>query len=261
MPKIKLNGIETYYEVQGTGQPLVLVHGAVGTHDIWKPQIKHFSKKYKVITYDLRGHGKTEKGEGEYSIGLFADDLNELLKKLNIEKPIICGLSLGGMIAQAYAVKHPDNVKSLVLSDTWASSSLTMRDKIVKHVLPETVMKLMIRHLRPETYLKIITFFFKKRGVKLKKGMTDRWEGTEKEEIVKTLGAVYRFSVQELEKIVAPTLIIVGELERKNVFKHAKYMSRQIENSWIETVPGAIHISNLENVEYFDELLELIAPL
>jgi proline-specific peptidase len=261
VPKIKLNGIETYYEVHGKGKPLVLVHGAVGTHEIWKPQVEHFSKKYKVITYDLRGHGKTEKGDGEYSIGLFADDLNELLEKLNIEKTIICGLSLGGMIAQAYAVKHPDKVKSLVLSDTWASSSLTLRDKILKHLLPETVMKLMIRHLRPETYLKIIAFFFKKRGVKLSKEMTSRWEDTEREELVKTLSAVYRFSAQELENIVAPTMIIVGEFEKKNVFKHAKYMSRKIKNSRIETVPGSAHMSNLENVEYFDELLEIIAPL
>jgi len=101
MPKLKTNDIMTYYEIHGEGYPLVFIHGGWVDHKMWKPQVEHFLKNYKVITYDVRGYGNTRGfSKKKYSMEMFAYDLKKLLDELQIERPIICGLSMGGMIAQ-----------------------------------------------------------------------------------------------------------------------------------------------------------------
>lgn len=113
MPTLRTNDIITYYEAQGEGKPLVFIHGAGASHDMWRPQVEHFSRKYKVITYDVRGHGQSEAVDSigfetrRYSCELFADDLHALLEELDMacpersrrERAAVCGLSFGGMIA------------------------------------------------------------------------------------------------------------------------------------------------------------------
>lgn len=116
VPEVRTNDILTCHEVNGEGRPLVFIHGAGASHDMGRPQVEHFSREYKVVTYDVRGHGQSQGADTKYSCGLFPDDLRTLLKGFDIEKPVIFGLSLGGMIAQAYAVKHPDDLSGLVLA-------------------------------------------------------------------------------------------------------------------------------------------------
>ena len=136
MPVAKIRDTETYYEVAGEGPALVLVHGAFVDHRMWDEQFGRFAEDYRVIRYDLRGHGKTgATSRSKYSIGLFADDLKDLLDHLEIERATVCGLSLGGMIAQAFAVKYPDRLDALVLADTAVSVSLTWTDKLQRYVI------------------------------------------------------------------------------------------------------------------------------
>ena len=99
MPKVKVNDIEIYYKVKGEGESLVLIHGITGSTMNWLYQIPEFSMHYKVIIYDIRGHGKTDKPKQKYSIKLFADDLRGLLNKLGIDKAHVLGVSMGGLIA------------------------------------------------------------------------------------------------------------------------------------------------------------------
>lgn len=116
MPHVRTDDIVTYYEVYGEGYPLIFIHGGWTDHETWKPQIACFSKNYKVIVYDLRGHGKTVGSKiKKYSLELFMNDLKALLETLSIEKPILCGRSLGGLIAQAYAIKYSD-LRALILA-------------------------------------------------------------------------------------------------------------------------------------------------
>jgi len=118
VPKVKVNDIEINYDVEGEGEPLVLIHGLSGSTRHWFFQIPEFSKHFRVIAYDVRGHGQTDKPKQEYSIKLFADDLRGLMDKLGVDKAHIIGLSMGGYIAQQFALDYPDKVKSLVLADT-----------------------------------------------------------------------------------------------------------------------------------------------
>ena len=109
------NGIKISYDLKGKGFPLILIHGFGSKKEIWKPQIIDFSKKYKTITFDLRGTGKTDRPNYPYIMEMFADDIKGLMDYLKIESTHLIGRSLGGMIAQNFVLKYPQNVKKLVL--------------------------------------------------------------------------------------------------------------------------------------------------
>ncbi len=112
------NGIKISYEVSGSGFPVILIHGFGSKKEIWRPQVIDFSKKFKAITFDLRGTGKTDRPNYPYTMGMFADDIKGLMDYLQIESTHLIGRSLGGMIAQNFVLKYPQYVKKLVLIAT-----------------------------------------------------------------------------------------------------------------------------------------------
>ena len=118
MPYVETNDIDTYYERHGNGQPIVFVHGLTMDRRTWAPQVDALAGDYEVITYDYRGHGETEAGDpSEYSIQSLADDLRALIERLEIDTPVLCGHSYGGLIVAEYAVQYPDDVVGLVFAD------------------------------------------------------------------------------------------------------------------------------------------------
>ncbi|WP_435552865.1 alpha/beta fold hydrolase [Natrinema sp. CGMCC1.2065] len=118
MAELRLADGEIWYETTGVtdGDPLVFIHGGWMTGDAWAPQIERFAEDYRVVTLDVRGHGRTGATDvDEYSIELFTDDLEALLAALEIERPVLCGLSLGSMVVQEYMDRHPDGARAAVL--------------------------------------------------------------------------------------------------------------------------------------------------
>ena len=113
-----VNGINISYDVEGTGFPIIFIHGFGSKKEIWKPQLTELSKKYKTITYDIRGTGKTDRPNYLYTMDMFVEDLKGLLNKWAIESTHLVGRSFGGMIAQNFVLKYPDIVKKLVLIAT-----------------------------------------------------------------------------------------------------------------------------------------------
>ena len=113
-----VNGIKLYYEVQGTGHPLVLLHGGLGATSMFGPNLPALAKGRQVIAVDLQGHGRTADIDRPISPELMAEDIAALIKHLKLERPDVMGYSLGGGVAFFVALRHPELVGKLVLVST-----------------------------------------------------------------------------------------------------------------------------------------------
>jgi pimeloyl-ACP methyl ester carboxylesterase len=120
MPKAMVNGININYRVQGKGEPLILINGGIVERRGWILQICAFKKHYRVITFDSRGIGKSDKLQGPCSMKMMADDTVGLMDYLGICKAHILGISLGGMVAQVIAINYPERINKLILASTFA---------------------------------------------------------------------------------------------------------------------------------------------
>lgn len=105
-----------YYEESGNGFPLILLHGNGEDHTYFEKQVSFFSDSYRVIALDTRGHGKSPRGDGEFTLSRFADDLYEFMKLMGIEKAHILGFSDGANIAVIFALRHPEMIEKLILN-------------------------------------------------------------------------------------------------------------------------------------------------
>lgn len=122
MPHLKLADAEIYYEVHGDGPPLLFCSVTRLDHQAWKfYQVPEFSRDHRVIVFDYRGTGKSSKTVQKYSIKRFTDDAAALLDHLHVEQAIVCGHSMGGVVAQLLALDHPHKVKKLILASSGAA--------------------------------------------------------------------------------------------------------------------------------------------
>ena len=119
MPKLAYDGGEINYEVTGEGQPLIFVSGLNGVARYWQSQVPVFAKHYKVVTYDQRGTGGSDRLQKTFSVDQMTAELLALMDGLKIERAHIVGLSTGGAIGQTLAITQPQRVAHLVLSSTW----------------------------------------------------------------------------------------------------------------------------------------------
>ena len=266
MPKIKANGLPHYYEQIGTGTPLVFIHGAFADSQIWEPQWHYFSSQYRLIRYDLRGHGRTGVSDlNRYFMNTFADDLKHLLDSLEIFSPVLCGFSWGGSIAQVFAVRYPERVAALVLAGSNVSIRLTLVDKLLCDVLfPKWAMLLANKMFSVETF----TRFMLRLG-RLTRGqqwlsqdqaaqqyLENCMLSMDRNEYRKIWEAIYDFNLPHLENITCPTLVLNGEFEPKSTFRHTKEILRRVPQARAKIVPKASHAMNIDNQNEFNRYLE-----
>lgn len=122
MPKVVVRDCQLYYEVHGTGDPLLLVAGLGGAGAYWAPQVPEFSKHYRVILHDHRGTGQSDHSRITYSVDQMTADLLGLMDALEIERAHFVGHSTGGAIGQIMAIEHPERLRSLVIASSWTKA-------------------------------------------------------------------------------------------------------------------------------------------
>ena len=124
MPHARVNGVSLYYEDAGRGPPLVMAHGFSATARMWEGQVATFRDRYRIITYDARGQGRSEvpADPAAYSQPIMVEDLRQLIAHLGLDRPVICGLSMGGNVVLNTALAHPDVVSGAVICGTGAGS-------------------------------------------------------------------------------------------------------------------------------------------
>ncbi len=259
----KTNDIETHFRLQGQGETLILIHGALANLNMWEAQAKSLSPFYRVISYDLRGHGKTGGSKVKrYSTRLFAEDLCALMDGLEINQAAVVGLSLGGMIAQEFAALYPQRVKTLVLCDTAASMTLTCSDKLQTYLFGWSIAP-SVRMMGARRYTDFAFWFARisrgenwfGRNETSRKYIENCMRSFNTQEMAKIYDMVIRYRGVNLKGFSAPVLILNGEYESKNMQKHAASFQQMMPQAQYALIPNAGHTSNMENPSFFNTLL------
>ncbi|MCO8243473.1 MULTISPECIES: alpha/beta hydrolase [unclassified Haladaptatus] len=259
---METKSLTTNYTERGTGSPLVFIHGGWLSEKMWRNQIERFEDEYRVITYDIRGHGQTgSSSKSAYSIDLFTEDLRRLLTDLSVEMPVLCGLSLGGMIAQRYASRYPNDVSGIILANTVQSFPPLPLTHTQKELLfPKIQRHLMLYGLGPQLYFKLSFPFFQ-----LLEG--HQWISLEQDtrnyvlrdvdrihadEFVKIFDAMYNCDLRNNVQITNPTLVITSDHEHYAVRKQNVQITKNIRNSSHVEIPDAGHLVNMDNSREFN---------
>ncbi len=256
--KVVVNGLTISYEVAGPTEktPIVFIHGFPFSHAMWRPQVEAVSPDFQTVAYDVRGHGESDVGDGQYLIETFVDDLFALLDHLLLSRSIICGLSMGGYIALRAIERDPGRFAGLVLADT-RSQADTNEGKIKRAASIRTIRSEGVETFA-DGFLKIVfapdSFSSKPETVEFIRGII---LGTSPVGIVGTLIALAARTdtTPTLSNIKVPTLILVGEHDVLAPPAAAQAMKENIPQSELVVIPGAAHMSNLENHEAFNQAL------
>jgi len=259
--KLHAGGIEINYELSGEGPCLVLIHGFSDNLTMWYNQVPEFSKKYKVLSYDVRGHGLAETPAGEYSMELFADDLYALLGALDIDKACILGYSMGGRIGLAFALKHPDMTAGLVFANSGVAgpdiqiSPDELKEMEERRVQMITLLKtddiepiadaMAVFSLSPGFEETKPEIFRKYKAVKLKNNPRHYAP------IMEALMASME-EPPDLSQLTCPALIIAGEEDGFMTLDVAKSMEAAIPNATVRVFPTG-HASAIEVPEAFNQ--------
>ena len=127
MERARINGINIAYELRGSGAPMVMIHGVQGDQTMFTGLAAAFAPKYRVLTFDQRGTGLSDKPDVTYTIAMIADDTAALMDHVGFANAHIVGVSMGGMIAQEFALRHPGKTRSLVLGCTTPGGARSIR--------------------------------------------------------------------------------------------------------------------------------------
>ncbi len=252
----KINGIAVFESGVKDGKPVVLVHGFPFSHAMWGPQIRALSKTFRVIAYDVRGHGASEVGDGAYSIDLFVKDLIGILDTLKLPKVALCGLSMGGYIALRAMEKYPQRFSHLILCDT-KSTADTEEGKKKRAAAAEVVKKNLVPAYAEEFSKAVLTERTVSQNPALLDTVKKMIRGNSVEGIVGTLMALAGRSdtSSALTSMNIPTLILTGREDKITPPADAQAMSKALPNAQLFLLPDAAHLSNLENPVLFNHQL------
>lgn len=255
-----LENFKLFYQIQGAGEPLVLISGFASGAWIWYRQIKELAKDFRVITFDPRGVGQSKvSDETPVSIEVIADDTAQLLDKLNIEKANILGASFGGFVAQEFALKYPEKLKKLILACTSfggthhvapdlevlaafaPTQNLNSSERVRKFMLPAFTKEFAVNHaeeiekvcaLRESNYVPEIIY-------------------SQQLASATTFDAGNRLAELETE-----TLILTGDCDLVVPPQNSKNLAEIIPNARLKIVEGGSHMFFIENADEFNQAVK-----
>jgi len=253
MSRVQSNNINLFYEVNGKGQPLLFIHGLGSSSRDWELQSAEFSKNYQVITFDLRGHGQSDKPAGPYSLSMFASDAAGLLKSLGVDSAHVVGLSLGGGVAFQLAIDFPAKVKTMTIVNSAPELVVrTFKDRI-RIWQRFAIVKLLGMRKMGEVLSKRI--FPKDQHAPLRATFIDRWAENDPRAYQEAMRAMVGWSVTDkLGSIKCPSLIISADQDYTPVALKEVY-TKLIPNAQLVVIADAHHATPVEQPEKFNAVL------
>jgi 3-oxoadipate enol-lactonase len=253
MPSLHVRDIDLYYEVNGQGQPIVFIHGLGSSACDWEMQVPVFSKQYQVVTFDLRGHGKSGKPRGPYSISLFSTDTAELITGLGLAPTHVVGISLGGMIALQLAVSAPDLVKSLTVVNAGPEFVVRTAKEYLQVLQRQVIVRLLGMRRMGEVLSKRL--FPKPGQQELRQLFVERWAANDPRAYRDAMQAIVGWSVTDhLNSIQCPTLVIAADQDYTPVATKEAYVAR-MPHAELVVISDSRHATPVERPEEFNEVL------
>ncbi|MHA7131222.1 alpha/beta fold hydrolase [Algoriphagus namhaensis] len=258
MAKIKVNGVELFYLEEGKGQEtIVFSHGLLWSHRMFERQIDFLKSKYRIIAYDHRGQGQSEV-KGPFDMDTLAQDAAELIQKLCKGPAHFVGLSMGGFMGLRLGARNPELIKSLCLLETSANA-----EPVENHPKYKTLNGLVKWFgILPFIANQVMPIMFAQSWLSdpANKDQVKRWKrelrNNSKSVTGPVEGVIYRKGVEdELAKIKAPTLILVGDEDVATKPEKAKFIQMGIKNATLHLIPGAGHSSCIEKPDEVNRLL------
>ena len=247
-----------YFTEQGSGPPLLLLHGVMATGEMFKPVIENFAARHRVIVPDLRGHGRSRLLPPPYTVPQLASDLSRLLYYLRIDSASVLGYSHGGAVAQQLVLNDPTRCGRLVLACTYAFNTATLRERIESRLVP-----LLINILGMRLFAKLVISQGLKRTTKQRDGwVLDLIANQDAKSMVSAWrGAMAFDSRRRLTEIKCPTLIVAASNDMAVPLHHAKMLHERIKNSRLIVVDGADHTLLWDRPGEFTRMVEdFVAP-
>lgn len=247
MAKAQLNGIEIDYEVTGRGRPVILGHGYGATRRMWSGQHAALGDRCRLITWDMRGHGQTQTPDdpAQYSTDLTLADTRGLLTMLGVRRAVVGGLSLGGYMALAFCLAHPEMVEALVICDSGPG---------YRNAEARAAWNQRAHHRAADLEARgLDAFGGRSREVREALGHHRSAQGLA-HAARGMLAQQDSRVIDGLPGIRVPTLVIVGDRDEP-FLAPCQYMAKKIPGARLEIIAGAGHSSNLDQPEAFDRVL------
>ncbi len=224
---------------------------------MWDAQLQLLSKTHRVISYDLRGHGQSEVGDGQYTLELFVDDLIMVMDHLKIARAVLCGLSMGGYVALRAVERHAGRFTGLVLCDT-KSEADSNEAKIKRAAAIGAVKKNGARSFANEFIKSVLTEKSLKTRPDLVEFVLNLICGNSPQGIAGALLALASRTdtTAALSKMTLPALVLVGEEDKLTPPSAAESMLKLLPHAVMHIIPEAAHLSNLENPDVFNGRLQ-----
>lgn len=251
--KIDVNGIHINTEISGKkdAPAVVLSHSLSSGIVMWSLQLEALEPRYRVVRYDMRGHGQSDAPEGAYSLDMLATDVVRLLDALGMDRVHFVGLSIGGMIGQCLALTHGDRLKSLVLCDTAAVISEEARPLFEerKRMALEQGMKALV----DGTLARWFTAPYLKANPPAVEMIRNQILATPVAGYLGCSDAILGLDFMDrLKEIELPTLIMVGEADPGTPVAASEAIQKRIPNAMLKVLPSAAHLSNIEQAQAFN---------
>jgi pimeloyl-ACP methyl ester carboxylesterase len=250
----EVNGTRLHYETAGKGPALVLIHGGLVDSRLWDDQLKEFSKRYRVVRYDLRGFGQSAAPTGQFS---HLEDLRALLGFLKVERATLVGLSLGGIIACDFALEHPSMVERLVLVGSGLRGAQLPADERLVAVYRSSQQDGAEKYADKQLALPFFaaaTPSNARARARLREMLVFNFKALS----TLTPGVVQNPNPPTIERLAdvrAPTLVIIGSIDHPNLIAIADILHTKIPGARKVVMPGASHHPPVEQPKEFNRIL------
>jgi pimeloyl-ACP methyl ester carboxylesterase len=277
MSSATIGSLDVYYEEHGNGDPLLLIMGLAADSTAWMFQVPDFARHYRTIVFDNRGVGRSSKPPGPYTIHEMADDAAGLLDVLDVRRAHVVGVSMGGMIAQELALRHPERVRSLVLACTYPEPDAEIErnrrfsvEQFGGTVTAEGEVQIDFKAIHPMDFLQhLLPAVFNQEFIarelpKLIQVFSGALQyGFSMEAVLGQMAAVMSHKATDrLHQIAVPTLVITGDADRLIPPANSDILAKHIPGATLSKIPGGSHGFNFETPEVFNRtVLEFLATV